>query len=136
MRPHQETRSNDHGPEVSYSNVPQSAEYFVIRKPYGCAISRQEFGEINFLLNTWLDEIPRDSPFPIFNKTNLAYGRIYIECTDETSASWICSIVPKFVASWASGGLMVYPKSYFYSLRKVVINTHWEIFGFCRDKNL
>ncbi len=50
--------TDDHRPPVS--QVLQSADCLIIRKPYGCAISRQEFEEINFLLNTWLDEIPRD----------------------------------------------------------------------------
>jgi hypothetical protein len=56
--------------------VLQSADCLVIRKPYGSAISHQEFGEIGetSLLDTWLDEIPRDAPFSIFNRTKVAYG--------------------------------------------------------------
>jgi hypothetical protein len=59
----------------------------------------KNLGEIRFLLNTWLDEIPRDAPFPIFNKTNLAYGKIYVECADGTSVNWICSVIPKIVTN-------------------------------------
>jgi hypothetical protein len=126
--------TDDHRPPVS--QVIQSADCIVIRKPYGCAISRQEFGEINFLLNTWLDEIPGDAPFPIFNNTNLAYGRIYVECTDGTSVNWICSVIPKIVANWAHGGLMVYHKSEFFRLRKVVINIPWEPLCYLGPENV
>ncbi len=60
-----DVNSVDHEPLVPYSHALQSADCLVIHKPYGCAISRQEFCEMNFLLNTWHDEIPRDtlSPF-------------------------------------------------------------------------
>jgi hypothetical protein len=57
-QPDQATKSEDHEPLVPYSHALQSADCLVIHKPYGCVISRQEFGKMNFLLNTWLDEIP------------------------------------------------------------------------------
>jgi hypothetical protein len=104
----------------------RSVDCLVIRKPYGYAISRREFEELNFLLNTWLDEIPRDAPFPIFNRTNLAHGRVYVECADEISVEWISSSIPRIAANWAHGELLAHSKNDFYNLRKAVINLPWD----------
>jgi hypothetical protein len=110
----------------SHSRALRSVDCLVIRKPYGCAISRREFEELNFLLNSWLDEIPRDAPFPIFNRTNLAYGRIYVECADEISIGWISTSIPRIAANWAHGELIVHSRNDFYNLRKAVVSLPWD----------
>jgi hypothetical protein len=120
------TNNKDKRLPTPHSLALASLDCLVIRKHYDVSITHQEFGELTHFLDIWLDELPKDSPFPMFNRTHLANGRIYMDCADELSVTWIRSNIRRIVANWGHGELLVHSTNDFPRLRKVVLNILWN----------